>query len=121
VTQEFTGNARLYPDCPHSSGSTLLVGVSCFIGEQEFEVDALLDTGAEWSILETSVAAHLGYDGTIEGMPLTMSTRLGRMEGQVVPISVSFPAENGEDLTSTPNGSSASTGKDRRYSVGEDF
>lgn len=83
-------------------GSTRLhVAVECRIGNREVTDLALLDTGAQWSVLGGETAKI--FEDEL-GSPLerfTMSTRLGRIEGSLHRINISLLAEqnSGYDLT----------------------
>jgi hypothetical protein len=58
----------------------------------------LLDTAAEWPVLNTELAREMGVLDTVD-LPMTMHTRFGRLDGQLVSIAVRFPAEEGESVT----------------------
>jgi hypothetical protein len=83
-------------------GSSFLhVAVKCRIGSREETDLALLDTGAEWSVIGGETAKILGDE---LGSPIerfTMSTRLGRIQGSLHRINISLLAEqnSGHDLT----------------------
>jgi hypothetical protein len=76
----------------------LVIAVPCRVGTIPNLVHALLDTAAEWPVLNSSLAAALGYDSQSEGQPMTLLTRYGRKEGVIVSIPVHFSAEQGEGL-----------------------
>lgn len=58
---------------------------------------ALLDTGASWSVLNVEVAKELKLlDG--HGEPLAMSTRIGRIEGNLVRTAATLVAEDGDSV-----------------------
>lgn len=63
----------------------------------EVLVLALLDTGASWSVLNVEVAEDLELlDG--HGEPLAMSTRIGRIEGNLVRTAATLVAEDGDSV-----------------------
>ena len=99
MTQTFTGCAPFYPDFETDAGHVLLVAVSCRIGPEQVEVDALLDCAAEWSVLNRGIAESLGlfeYAGELE---LTLSTRHGPVDGTLVPSALTYVAAEGDDVT----------------------
>jgi hypothetical protein len=81
--------------------SRLHVAVECRIGSGKEPYLALLDTGAEWSVIggETAKILEDELDTPIE--KLTMSTRLGRINGSLHRINIILLAEqnSGYDLT----------------------
>ena len=58
---------------------------------------AILDTGAEWSVLKTEIADELGLFGA-EGESITLSTRFGIIAGALVQTPVTFLADDGDSL-----------------------
>jgi Aspartyl protease len=58
---------------------------------------ALLDTGAEYSILDREIAAEAGLE-QLEGQNITMTHRDGRTPGRLVRISMRVLADEGETL-----------------------
>lgn len=59
---------------------------------------AQLDTGAAWSVLDPAIARNLG--SSVEWLnPAVMGTRFGTMSGRLAQVPVTFPAEEGEPLT----------------------
>jgi hypothetical protein len=79
----------------------LHVAVECRFGTREETDLALLDTGAEWSVIggETAKIFEDELGSPIERF--TMSTRLGRIDGSLHRINISLLAEenSGNDLT----------------------
>jgi hypothetical protein len=75
----------------------LVVAVRCRIDELGDEVDALLDTGAKWSVLGGAVAQRFLDETQALGEPTTMSTRLGRIRGHLQRMSITLLAEDGLD------------------------
>ncbi len=58
---------------------------------------ALLDTGASWSVLDPELAEELGlFD--VAGEPKTMLTWHGRIQGWLVPSSITLISDSGESL-----------------------
>ena len=61
-------------------------------------VFAQLDTGAAWSILDAEIAETLSLLGS-EGEPVTMSTRLGEVNGRLERTSLAIVADEGESIS----------------------
>jgi hypothetical protein len=99
VRLDFTGCAPFQPDYETETGDTLLIGVSCKVGDEPVEVDALLDCAAEWSVLNSAVAEKLGFLDAGGGLELTLSTRFGRVDGTLVTIPLTLVASEGKPLT----------------------
>lgn len=91
----FDGQAEYFPE-HRAEGRVLMVGVRCRLGDGYEEI-ALLDTGAEWSVLSSeaaiAVASHLEH---VE--PLVMSTRLGKVSGTLCRLPVTLVADEGSDI-----------------------
>lgn len=79
----------------------LPIAVKCRLGNLEATDLALLDTGAEWSVLGGETAKILEDDLSLPTESFTMSTRLGRISGSLYRINISLVAEenSGYDLT----------------------
>lgn len=59
---------------------------------------AQLDTGAAWSVLDPTVARSLG--SSVEWLnPAVMGTRFGTISGRLAQVPVTFPAEEGDPLS----------------------
>ncbi len=58
---------------------------------------ALLDTGASWSVLTAELAGELGLLEQ-EGEPLTLSSRVGRIEGKLVSARIALLADDGDSV-----------------------
>jgi hypothetical protein len=77
----------------------LPIGVKCRIGNLEVTDLALLDTGAEWSVIGGDTANILEDELGVPTESFTMSTRLGRISGSLYRINISLLAEDhGYDL-----------------------
>jgi hypothetical protein len=72
-----------------------LVGVRCRLVDLGLETQALLDTGAEWSVVGGDMADALSLTG---GAPMTMSTRFGKISGELHKIRFELLAEKGDSL-----------------------
>ena len=58
---------------------------------------ALLDTGAAWSVVDAELADALGLFDE-DGLPVTMSSRIGRFDGKLVRVKTTLMAEDGESV-----------------------
>ncbi len=79
----------------------LPIAVKCRIGNLEETELALLDTGAEWSVIGGETAKVLEDELDLSTESFTMSTRLGRISGSLYRINIRVLAEEnlGYDLT----------------------
>lgn len=79
----------------------LPIAVKCRVGNLEETDLALLDTGAEWSVIGGETAKILEGELELPTESFTMSTRLGRISGSLYRINISLLAEeyHGYDLT----------------------
>jgi len=59
---------------------------------------AMLDSGAEWSVLDPEIAAASGLIDQ-EGEAITLSYRGGSAQGKLVQATISVMADEGESLT----------------------
>lgn len=97
-----------------SDGSVFATGWSSYLDEApghpattagihirvEFEgvrVFALLDTGASWSVLTADLAEELGLFAQ-DGAPLTLSSRVGTIEGKLVSARIALLADAGKSV-----------------------
>lgn len=79
----------------------LHTAVACKFGSLRTTELALLDTGAEYSIIGSDIINAVSSDlGPID-LPMTMSTRVGRMEGALRRLAITLVANTdcGVDLT----------------------
>jgi hypothetical protein len=74
---------------------TLPVAVRCHLGRVGEEAVALLDTGAEWSVLGGSTAELVQDDLEDLDQPLDLSSRFGRFTGSLYRLDVIFAADPG--------------------------
>lgn len=65
--------------------------------DDSFSTLAILDTGADWSVIQTDVARALGLLER-DGEPKTLTSRLGRHHGKLVRVSAELEAEEGESV-----------------------
>lgn len=76
----------------------LLIAVPCQVGAFPYASPALLDTGAEWSVLSTEVFELLGGPECDIGEEAVLSSRFGRIKGNLARVPIRFAAGEGEDL-----------------------
>ena len=79
----------------------LPAAVKCRVGSLEATDLALLDTGAEWSVIGGEVAEILEDELGFSTESFSISTRLGKISGSLYRIPISLLAEqnSGDDLT----------------------
>ena len=91
------GSAEVFFDQPRPAG-TMPVAVRCRFGSQPEEL-AMLDTGAQWTLIGRELIELLG-DELGEGLDtITMSTRLGRFHGTLHRLPIRLLADRGTDIT----------------------
>lgn len=91
-----TGRCR-YTDADGRSEGAAKICIKVVPGDWETPVLAVLDTGADWSVLNTETAEELGLFG-IEGESISLSTRYGTIAGYLVPAPVTLIADDGDSL-----------------------
>lgn len=83
-------------------GHTLIIAVSCRFGSLGGEMQALLDTGAQWSVLGGEMAEALmkeGWEAHEEASKdVSMSTRYGLLTGRLHLVEVTLLADEGDAL-----------------------
>jgi len=76
------------------------VAVECRIGNLEQTYLALLDTGAEWSVIGGDTMQLPEEEFLTQGQPFPMSTRLGKIDGSLYRIPICLAEHGrGKDLT----------------------
>jgi hypothetical protein len=80
----------------NTNGARLIVAARCRLGT--LETEAMLDTGAEWSIFGGELAEALERDADDERLPIPMDTRLGRVDSRLYRLDIALLADEGEDL-----------------------
>lgn len=84
----------------HKAGfSRIPLAVKCRIGDLETTELALLDTGAEWSVIGGELSEILENQIGFPEESFSMSTRLGKIFGSLYRINISLSAEFGYDIT----------------------
>lgn len=91
------GRSKFADHAPGSRELTAKVYIQVQLGLDR-PLLAQLDTGAAWSVLDPTVARSLG--SSVEWLNTAlMGTRFGTMSGRLAQVPVTFPAEEGEPLT----------------------
>jgi hypothetical protein len=92
-----SGSARFEPGL-RVEGHPLVVAVRCRFGSFPADVRALLDTGAQWSVVGGDLAEELRQDAEEEAHEVTLTTRLGVIRGHLFRMRVTLVADHGGDL-----------------------
>ena len=87
--QPFTTGRCRYTDADGRSDGAAKICIKVVPGDWQSPVLAILDTGADWSVLNTEIAEDLGLFG-IDGESITLSTRFGTIAGHLVPARVTL-------------------------------
>jgi hypothetical protein len=95
-----TSSSR-YRVATEHEGTLLTVAVRCMLADLPFENQALLDTAAAWSIVGGDIADMLGPRLGDPGQTMILSTRIGRIRGELHELEVVLVAERGESLSVT--------------------
>ena len=93
------GRAR-YFDAPLSSpvrSSRIYVKIEIEGDDDPVVPLALLDTGAQWSVLEREIAESVGLTSA-DGQPMTLEHKNGKSHGKLVKANVRLLADEGQDL-----------------------
>lgn len=94
LVQEYTGRSGYASDVLQD-GHLMFVAVTCRIGDLPDRLDAMLDTANQWCVLTPKVANELGLLPPSEPGGTVLSTRYGLLRGELIRISVEFPAAEG--------------------------
>jgi len=97
-TEFASGRSRFLDYPPGSRERTSKIFVKIQAESIDGVVFAQLDTGAAWSILDAEIAEILSLLGS-EGEPVTMSTRLGKVNGRLERTSLAIVADEGESIS----------------------
>ena len=90
-----SGRSRFFDEAPGHPSETASVHVQVKFGG--IRVLAMLDTGASWSVLSADLADELGlFDG--DGEPMTVSSRIGTVQGRLVRAKTTLVADDGDAL-----------------------
>ncbi|HSN97239.1 MAG TPA: hypothetical protein VLS89_03040 [Candidatus Nanopelagicales bacterium] len=79
-------------------GHPLVVAARCRLGSMPSATHALLDTGAQWSVVGGELAAELEQEAEEEGREIVLHSRLGQVKGRICRLGVTLVAEEGADL-----------------------
>lgn len=95
--ERFTSGRCRYTDADGRTEGSAKICVKVLPGDWETPILAVLDTGADWSVLNTEVAEELGLFAA-EGEPIALSTRFGTVRGYLVQTPVTLFADDGDSL-----------------------
>jgi hypothetical protein len=99
--QPWSTSCARYRVALEREGALFTIAVRCFIADLPLETQALLDTGAAWSIIGGDLADMLRLRLGEPGQTMILSTRLGRFRGDLHELDIVRPAEQGDSLTVT--------------------
>ena len=92
------GRATYFDTPPASPGGSSRIYVRIELeGDDGPVMLALLDTGAEWSVLEREIAENVGLTDA-DGQAITLKHKNGESSGKLVKANVRVLADEGEDL-----------------------
>jgi hypothetical protein len=91
-----TGSAAFYIE-PEDCGHKIVVGVHCRIADFEETEIALLDTGAQWSVVGGELAHE--FDNYPILRECDIDTRFGRIKGKLLLSKITLIADEGNDLS----------------------
>lgn len=95
---DFSSGRAKFQDAPSFTVSrSARVYVKVAVEGMEEPFLALLDTGAEYSVLDHEIATEAGL-GNLDGEPITLNHRHGSTHGKLVRASISMLADEGETL-----------------------
>lgn len=80
-------------------GHPLVVAARCRLGSVRGVTRALLDTGAQWSVVGGDLADALLVDAEDQSREIILHSRVGKLNGRAYRLPVTLLAEEGEDLT----------------------
>lgn len=98
LSSEWSGGAAQYFLEHEVNGSVLVVAVRCKLGTLTVDELALLDTGAQWSVVGGELAELVAGDTGETGERVRISTRLGQFTGHLHRLSITLVADEGADL-----------------------
>lgn len=93
--EPFTTGWATYVDSDPTHGPVARIRIPMLVGK--LRVLALLDTGAQYSVLKRELAEYLGLTEA-DGQSIELSWRKGRVTGKLVRTDVTLLAEHGESL-----------------------
>lgn len=80
-------------------GHPVVVAARCRLGSIRVATQALLDTGAQWSVVGGDLADALLAEAEDEGREIILLSRMGKLRGRTYRLPVTLLAEEGENLT----------------------
>lgn len=92
------GSNLIYPFYEYAPGETLIIGIECHFPRWFKMGMALLDTGAQYSVVGEEVYAALSQTFQPTGEIIKMSTRRGLIKGVLERIEIRLVADVGKDL-----------------------
>lgn len=79
-------------------GYNLTIAARCRFGDVPFVDMALIDTGAQWSVVGGELAEQARSEGIDEEIEVVLSSRLGRIHGRLHRWTITVIADEGEDV-----------------------
>jgi hypothetical protein len=95
--QPFTTGRCRYTDADGRSHGAAKICIKVVPGNWESPVLAVLDSAADWSVINSEIAEDLGLFG-IEGESIALSTRFGTIAGRLVHAPMTLVADDGDSL-----------------------
>lgn len=92
-----SGRATFHDSPPANPDRSARVYVKVAVDGMEEPFLALLDTGAEWSVLDPEIAGESGL-AEVDGQEITMEHRHGRTAGKLVRARLTMLADEGDGL-----------------------
>jgi hypothetical protein len=94
----WAASSTRYRIATEHEGSQLTVAVPCRLVGLPFEIQALLDTGAAWSVIGGDLAELLVARLGASGQTMILATRFGRIRGVLHELDVVLVAERGDNV-----------------------
>lgn len=92
-----SGRATFFDSLPSVENRSARIYVRVAVPGMEETFLALLDTGAEWSVLDREIAEQLGI-AEVEGPTITMRHKEGSTPGKLIRTTVTMIADEGVGL-----------------------
>ena len=93
------GRSQFLDSNPEAWEPTAKVFVKLRISGLSRVLLAQIDTGAAWSVLSPEIAREAGV-AVYDGSPVSLSSRIGQIQGHIVRIPYTLVADEGESLHS---------------------
>lgn len=94
---DFSSGRAKFRDSPSSPTRSARVYVKVALEGMAEPFLALLDTGAEYSVVDREIAEEVGLSD-VDGEPITLSHRYGRTAGKLVRTNLRMVADEGDTL-----------------------